>query len=95
MLRFLITAVVSILAITFLRSVLGLIGKAMTDAMNPSATQQPEEKKAQVPAGGSLRKDPVCGTYVAEQAALRLTVRGEPVFFCSAACRDKYPVQQA
>jgi YHS domain-containing protein len=37
-----------------------------------------------------LKRDPVCGTYVSTETALRKTVRGEVVYFCSAACRDKY-----
>ena len=90
MFRFIITAIISILAITFVRAVVGLIGKAINEAISPTPSSRSEEKKASVPAGGELRKDPVCGTYVAEQAALQLTVKGEPVFFCSTACRDKF-----
>jgi YHS domain-containing protein len=43
-----------------------------------------------VPVGGTLVKDPVCGTYVAEQSAVKLTANGQTICFCSAACRDKY-----
>jgi YHS domain-containing protein len=41
-------------------------------------------------AGGELHKDPVCGVYVAESAAVKLAAKGGTVYFCSAACRDKY-----
>lgn len=41
-------------------------------------------------AGGDLKRDPVCGTYVAAASAFTRVVDGRPVFFCSTACRDKY-----
>ena len=45
-----------------------------------------------VQAGGELKKDPVCGTYVSTSASLTRSVRGELVHFCSKECRDKYRV---
>ena len=42
------------------------------------------------PVGGELKKDPVCGTYVAASGALNETVNGEIFYFCSPECRDKY-----
>lgn len=46
------------------------------------------------PAGssGSLKRDPVCGTYVPADNSVRKTVGGEVVYFCSPECRDKYVV---
>jgi YHS domain-containing protein len=43
-----------------------------------------------VRAGGELKRDPVCGTYVAAASAFTRVVDGRPVYFCSTACRDKY-----
>jgi YHS domain-containing protein len=40
--------------------------------------------------GGELKRDPVCGTFVATSTAFKKTVRGETIHFCSADCRDKY-----
>ncbi len=45
-----------------------------------------------VPAGGELKKDPVCGTYVSTAASVKRTVEGRVIHFCSAECRDKYRV---
>jgi len=42
------------------------------------------------PAGGELKKDPVCGTYVAAVNSPSATVNGEVFYFCSPECRDKY-----
>jgi YHS domain-containing protein len=40
--------------------------------------------------GVQMVRDPVCGTFVLPDRALTLTDGRERVFFCSAACRDKY-----
>jgi len=44
-----------------------------------------------VQAGGELKKDPVCGTYVSTATSLTRTVNGQIVHFCSKACSDRYP----
>ena len=43
-----------------------------------------------VPAGGELKKDPVCGTYVSTSVSLTRNVGGQVVHFCSKECRDRY-----
>jgi uncharacterized protein len=53
----------------------------------PAANQGGDES---VRMGGDLMKDPVCGTYVAANAAVTKIVNGRSLHFCSAACRDKY-----
>jgi len=42
-----------------------------------------------------MSRDPVCGTYVIPNAALAITDGSRQVFFCSAACRDKYRAKSA
>jgi len=37
-----------------------------------------------------LVRDPVCGTYVAQNPALSLTAGGTTHYFCSEDCRSKY-----
>jgi YHS domain-containing protein len=44
----------------------------------------------QVTAGGELKKDPVCGTYVSAAASISRTVNGETFYFCSKECSAKY-----
>jgi len=44
-----------------------------------------------VPVGGELKRDPVCGTYIANSNSVRKVVNGETLYFCSPECRDKYP----
>jgi YHS domain-containing protein len=45
-----------------------------------SGYQQPEE----------MKKDPVCGTYVPQSQALKLTIQNRTCYFCSRECLEKY-----
>ena len=40
--------------------------------------------------GSVLKKDPVCGTYVATSTGITHQAHGETLYFCSKECRDKY-----
>lgn len=40
--------------------------------------------------GGTLVRDPQCGTYVPTSRAVKLVSAGGTQFFCSATCRDAY-----
>ena len=57
---------------------------------------QPSRSRGAAPgtAAGStlLHQDPVCGTFVPVTTSLKRMVAGEPVYFCSQACRDQYLV---
>jgi len=35
-------------------------------------------------------KDPFCETYFPQRKAIKGVVKGETLYFCSAACRDKF-----
>ena len=37
-----------------------------------------------------MEKDPVCGTYVDTDSALRRSFRGEAKYFCSSECLEKF-----
>ncbi|HEY2842486.1 MAG TPA: YHS domain-containing protein [Bryobacteraceae bacterium] len=85
--RVLLYLVVAVIVLSLLRSVLETIFKAFSSG----AAQPTPEGRA--PAAGtpqSLKKDPVCGTFVAPATALQKTKRGETYYFCSAECRDKF-----
>jgi len=89
MLRFFVILIVTALAITFLRSVMNLIARGFSDLTKP---QSPGPNSApSAPAGGELKRDPVCGTYIASSNSVRKIVNGETLYFCSPECRDKYP----
>jgi YHS domain-containing protein len=75
--------------------------KANASAPNPfaeafrQATGQAAGRTVREPdlqSAGELQKDPVCGTFVPVSTSLKRMVAGEPVYFCSQACRDQYLV---
>ena len=91
MLRFLVYSLVAVFLISLVRMFIGIILKGFGDLLNPQSASEPGPEPAQqVPAGGELKKDPVCGTYVSEVASIKRTVKGQTVHFCSTDCRDKF-----
>ena len=94
MVRFVIILLSSILAITFLRSVIGLIMKTFAELTGSSRAREQPRGPA-VPASGELKKDPVCGTYVSTATAFQATDSGATVYFCSAECKQKFAVRKA
>jgi YHS domain-containing protein len=83
MIRFFILRIVlPLLLFYLLRSVLkGIFG---------GTAAPPRRPQPQVPAGGELKKDPVCGTYVSTATGITTKAHGEVVYFCSEECRKKY-----
>ena len=90
MIRTVLYFLISIFLITFLRFVIGIIGKAFSDLAQPASPQPQRPPSRPAGTGGELKRDPVCGTFVAPAASVQKTVRGEVLHFCSPACRDKY-----
>lgn len=85
MLRTLLYTLLGIIGITFLKMVIGILGKAFREAGGePHASAQ----SAEVPKGTELRKCSVCGTYSPAAGAPR--VSGVDAFFCSDACAVKF-----
>ncbi|MCU1336268.1 MAG: hypothetical protein JWO19_1849 [Bryobacterales bacterium] len=84
--RVLLYLVVGVIVLTLLRSVLEAVGKAF--AGGPSTPASPAEPRGH--ASQSLKKDPVCGTFVSAATAMQKTKGGETYYFCSATCRDKF-----
>lgn len=94
MVRMAVYLLISILLITFLRMVMGMIFSSMKQMMNQPG---PAASGAGVPrqrppttASGELKRDPVCGTFVPASTSLQRISGGETYYFCSAACRDKH-----
>jgi YHS domain-containing protein len=84
--------IAGVLIIGILRAVLAAVGKLFSETFGA-----PEESSASqrntMPASEALRKDPVCGAFVAPSAAVQVTLRGARYYFCSSACRDKFQSQ--
>jgi Cu+-exporting ATPase len=88
--RVLLYLVVAVIILSLLRSVLEFIGKAFTSASSPG----PADSRRPPPQSGgqpqTLKKDPVCGTFVSPATAMQKSKGGETYYFCSAECKDKF-----
>jgi len=90
MFRYLILEILlPLLAFLFLRSIIKGIFQTRGDVARRQSDPQPAAQPPVI-AGGDLKKDPVCGTYVSTSLALTHKVKGELVYFCSRECRDKF-----
>lgn len=91
MFRAILELIAVVLIISVLRSVIGIISKGFGDMARPNSAPNPGSGPApHVSAGGELKKDPVCGTFIAASTALQKRVGGEIYYFCSTTCRDKF-----
>lgn len=88
LLRYLILAV---LLISLLRPLFGLIARLFLNAaVGPERGGSASPAKPPSAGPESLKKDPVCGTFVAPSTALRKEKHGQTFYFCSPECRDKF-----
>ncbi len=72
-----------------LKSIVGIVLKGVAQAMkagsNAPGARSSSQASNQVPLTGELKKDPVCGTYIAAATSIKETVGGQTFHFCSAA----------
>jgi YHS domain-containing protein len=78
----------AIILISFIRSVVGILAKAIGSVLGPMASGRPAASEPQKI--GELKRDPVCGTYVSTATSVKRTIGGEVVHFCSVECSNKY-----
>jgi YHS domain-containing protein len=88
MMRAILELIMTVFVITLLRSVIGIFAKAMFHPSTPSAASPGH--RPPVAAGGELKKDPVCGTFISTSTAIHKKAGSETYYFCSEACRDKF-----
>jgi YHS domain-containing protein len=89
---FVLRIIVPLCLILIVRSLIMAVVKAFGRSVNLPSAQQQARQTGESRSGGELKKDPVCGTYVSQAAAVTKTINGELIHFCSVACRDKYRV---
>jgi YHS domain-containing protein len=83
--------IASVLVISLVRAIIGVIMKGFADLFQSGQPQAKNNGRVPtVPVGGELKKDPVCGTFISTATAIQKTARGETYYFCSAECRDKF-----
>jgi hypothetical protein len=87
--RLILYVIVGVVILTLLRSVLEAVSKAFSSAGSPPAGA-PSAGAPRGQAAQSLKKDPVCGTFVSTATAMQKNKGGETYYFCSAECRDKF-----
>jgi YHS domain-containing protein len=83
----------AVLTLIVMLRALGTVLKGVSDLFRPSATAPPagaKPREAPRPIAEELKKDPVCGTFIAPSTAVRKMLGGETYYFCSAQCRDKF-----
>lgn len=89
MIRLFVFLMIALVAITFLVSIGGILLKVLSGNSQPPPRPTPGGVPPDA-AGGTLQRDPVCGTYVPVSSSFHKNVKGQPVYFCSANCRDTY-----
>jgi YHS domain-containing protein len=96
----------AVLIFGVLRAAIGIVLKGIADFFGAASSQQSSQQSSQPPGTGSaprsgprpgtlpvteaLKKDPVCGTFLAPSSALHKTINGQVYYFCSTECRDKF-----
>jgi YHS domain-containing protein len=89
MIRAFIFLLMTLIAIVVIRSVIGIIAKALSSGSEPVARRPADD----MPTTGELKRDPVCGTYVSTALSVKRVVGHETLHFCSETCRDRYQTQ--
>jgi uncharacterized protein len=92
MFRLLFRVLILVLLFALLRYVISTVGRVISRALNPHVPPQTPNATTQAAAGGELKQDPVCGTFVPITTSVKKTINGELMHFCSATCRDKFKV---
>ncbi len=90
MIRTVLYLLISIFVLTLLRYVVGAAMRMISDFLQPTGPARKDPSSQRPETKAELKRDPVCGTFVAEGASITSTFHGEVVHFCSAECRDKY-----
>jgi YHS domain-containing protein len=92
MFRVIFELLLTVVVITVLRSIIGIVLKGFGEAMRSGSTPPGAAPRSsgQVPLTGELKKDPICGTYISAATAIKEKVGGQTFHFCSQECRDKY-----
>lgn len=92
MFRLIFELLLTVVVLTVLKSIIGIVLRGVSESMKPgsASTGSGPHPSHQVPLTGELKKDPVCGTYIAAATSIKEKVGGQTLHFCSQECRDKY-----
>ncbi len=87
MFKFAVFLLLFFIGISVLRAVVAFVKQSLSATISGQIDGRPRDI---VTPGGDLKRDPVCGTFVSPASALTRTVKGQVVYFCSNACRDRF-----
>ncbi len=92
MFRLVVYLFLSIVVISVVRAFLRIVlqGFASLFRTQESTPARQGPRPPDIALTGELKRDPVCGTYTVEAHAIRQTINGETLYFCSSRCRDEY-----
>jgi YHS domain-containing protein len=92
MFRLIFELLLTVVVLTVLKSIVGIVLRGFSQAMKPDSTAPGAHARNshEIPLTGELKKDPVCGTYIATTTSIKEKVGGQIFHFCSQECRDKY-----
>jgi len=92
MFRAIFYLLLTVVVISVVRSIVGIVLRGFAEAMKPGSASPANGARpsGQIPLTGELKKDPVCGTYIAAASSIQEKVGGQTFHFCSRECRDKY-----
>lgn len=84
-----------LLRFLFLLLIFFLFRQVLSWLFGPSRDNRKQDKGAfrqeqKVLKRDQVEKDPVCGMFVAREAAITLERKGEVLYFCSEECRNKF-----
>jgi len=85
-----------VLRALFILFVIRLVLRMIFPPAARRTASRPSRPPSRVPerAGGTLARDPSCGTFVPQTSSFRVQSGGETVYFCSTACRDAWLAQR-
>jgi YHS domain-containing protein len=88
MLRAIVDFVLLMIVFAALRAVISAVSKSVGgSAAGPASCPMPPRN---VPTGGELKRDPVCGTFVPVIGSPHKNVNGITQYFCSQNCLDRF-----
>ncbi len=96
MFRYVFELLSALFVFGLIRAIVSAVGRAVA---NSGSVPNPAYRGAQAAANpdapemreaGELRKDPVCGTFVAMNTPHSTIIDGKTSYFCSRECRDLY-----
>jgi len=90
MFRLILYMLLAVMLISILRMVIGVVMKGLAALLNSGTGTTSSSGRSSSQLGGSLHRDPMCGTYVAESTTHQRRIGSETFYYCSETCKEKH-----